>query len=83
VFDDTQIDRRVYNVENELKTIKLAINRLNHQNEKIIDIMDNIQFQLQNQKGFMNGIKQVGVSTLTFLSIITGALIYAVDHVFK
>jgi hypothetical protein len=79
---DNQIDRRVYNVENDLQMIKLAIAKHSAQNDAILASINEIKMTMQAQRGFVAGLKQAGAATIAIGTLIVGALAFFFDHIF-
>ncbi len=77
-----QIDRRVYNVENDLHLIKLAINKLNHQNEELLQSLNELKANMQAQRGFMAGVEKAGGLAIAIGAGILALLTFFFDHVF-
>jgi len=77
-----QIDRRVYNVENDLHLIKLAINKLNHQNTELLQSFNDLKTQINGQRGFMAGVEKAGGLAIAIGAGILALLTFFFDHVF-
>jgi hypothetical protein len=77
-----QIDRRVYNVENDLHLIKLAINKHSQQNEQILASLNELKLQFNSQRGFMAGVEKAGGLAIAIGAGILALLTFFFDHVF-
>jgi hypothetical protein len=77
-----QIERRVYNVENDLHLIKLAINNQSHKTDMILQSINDLKMSQSSQRGFFAGLEKAGATFIAFIGAIAALIAFFFDHIF-
>ena len=76
-----QIERRVYNVENEINIIKMSLEKNNEQHELIIDTLNELKVKCFCDKSYFSGLNKAILICLSIFSAIGASFVYFIDHV--
>ena len=79
---DQQIDRRVYNIEDDIRIIKKVIYRHSEQNDLILSALNDLKINQEKQRGFFAGVEKAGAAFIAMITAVAAMIAFFFDHIF-